>query len=389
MHYAEVGNAVLAGIDHFCSISCHLWRPSNKRDAQPQSRWLPEGAIFPLAIVAETVFGRRTCKAGSAVARPSSKGLGQAMAILVTGATGLLGRAIALSFANEGVALHVVGRDKQKLRAIYGDGARAFAWDPAISDFPREALEGVNLAYHLMGEPVGGRWFKAKKRRIVTSRVTSAQKLAQALEGRPCRLVSASSFAMYPGRRGEVYDEKMRAVEASSFIQATIRAWENAALSAASGQSRVSVIRFGMVCGPDAYPKKLVALFKKGAGFIAGDGEQIVPIVDIDDAVAMMRWVAERGIDGVTNCVSPRLPRFREVAESIAQAVEQPIRFTIPDWLARPILGGSADYFLLSYDIRSARALAEGFSFRYGEPRTILARALLPYMRSVGLQPAH
>jgi NAD dependent epimerase/dehydratase family enzyme len=94
-------------------------------------------------------------------------------------------------------------------------------------------------------------------------------------------------------------------------------------------------------------------------------------------------------VEGVTNCVSPQLPRFREVAESIAQAVERPIRFTIPDWLARPILGGSADYFLLSYDMRPARALAEGFSFRYTEPRTILARALLPHMRSVGLQPAH
>ena len=311
------------------------------------------------------------------------------MSILVTGATGLLGKAVAQSFAHDGVPIRVVGRSPEKLKAQYGEKVPAFAWDPALSDFPQQALDGVSTVYHVMGEPVGGRWFTAKKRRIVTSRVTSAQKLAHALEGRPCRLVSASSFAYYPGRRGEVYDEKARLTEPGSFIQATIRAWENAALSAASGESRVSVIRFGMVCGPDAYPKKLVRLFKKGLGFIAGDGLQTVPIVDIDDAVAMMRWVADRRIDGITNCVSPHLPRFRDVAESIAQVVERPIRLTIPDWLARPILGGSADYFLLSYDIRPTRAVAEGFSFRYPEPRTILARALLPHMSSVGLQPAH
>jgi uncharacterized protein len=311
------------------------------------------------------------------------------MAILVTGASGLLGRAIVQSFEGEGTPVHLLGRSTDKLRALYGSKASVFAWDPALSDFPREALSGVTTLFHLMGEPVGGRWFKAKKERIVTSRVTSAQKLAQALEGRPCRLVSASSFALYSGRRGVVYDERAKNTEAGTFIQSTIRAWENAALSAASGETRVSVVRFGMVCSPGGYPKKLVALFKKGLGFIAGDGEQIVPIVDIDDAVSMMRWAAERGVEGVTNCVSPQLPRFREVAESIAQAVERPIRFTIPDWLVRPILGGSADYFLLSYDMRPARALAEGFSFRYTEPRTILARALLPHMRSVGLQPAH
>jgi NAD dependent epimerase/dehydratase family enzyme len=103
----------------------------------------------------------------------------------------------------------------------------------------------------------------------------------------------------------------------------------------------------------------------------------------------MMRWAAERGLDGVTNCVSPQLPRFREVADAISQAVGKPARLTIPDWLARPILGGSADYFLLSYDIRPSRALAEGFTFRYSEPRTILARALLPHMRSGSAHPGH
>jgi uncharacterized protein len=311
------------------------------------------------------------------------------MSILVTGATGLLGRAIAHSFADEGIPLRLVGRSAEKLKAVYGADSSSFAWDPATEDFPCESLAGVDTVYHLMGEPVGGRWFTSKKRRIITSRVTSAQKLAQAIGGRPCRLISASSFALYPGRRGEVYDDQFRPTESDTFIQATIRAWENATLSVATGEAKASVVRFGLVCGPDAYPKKLVHLFRKGFGFIAGDGEQIVPIVDIADAVAMMRWVAARDVDGIVNCVSPQLPRFREVAGAIVQAVEKPVRLTIPDWLARPILGGSADYFLLSYDIRPSRALAEGFTFRYTEPRTILARALLPHMRSVGMSAAH
>jgi len=310
------------------------------------------------------------------------------MSILVTGATGLLGSAVAKSFAQEGAQVRVVGRSAARLKNLYGDGTPAFPWDPATDAFPREALSGVHTVYQMMGEPVGGRWTKAKKARIVTSRVTSAQKLAHALDGRSCRVIAASSFAIYPGRRGDVYDEKTRTGEPGTFIQGTIRAWENAALSAVSGASKVTVIRFGMVCGPDGYPKKLVRLFKRGLGFIAGDGEQVVPIVDIEDAVAMMRWTADQGIDGVINCVSPQLPRFRDVAETISRTLEKPVRLHIPNWLARPILGGSADYFLLSYDIHPTRALAEGFTFRHTQPDAIFARALAPHRNSAN-HPSH
>ena len=306
------------------------------------------------------------------------------MVVMVTGATGLLGRAIARSYLAEGRTVHVVGRDEEKLRQLYGTRAAIFGWNRVEDEFPAKALEGVSTAFHMMGEPVGGRWTKAKKKRIITSRVTSAQTLARAIGGGPVRLISASSFGIYPGRRGELYDEETRIdTQKQTFIQSTLRAWENAALSAGNGATKVTIIRLGMVCSPEGYPKKLVRLCQRVGGFIVGDGDQTVPIVDIDDAVAMMRWAADGNAgDGVINCVSPELPRFRDVAETIAAVVGKPVRLKVPDWLARPILGGSADYFLLSYDIRSARALAQGFQFAQDDPKTILRRALTPYMGS-------
>ena len=304
------------------------------------------------------------------------------MVVMVTGATGLLGRAIAKSYLAEGHKVHLVGRDAEKLRQLYGNHAAIFVWEQVSDEFPAHALEGVSTAFHLMGEPVGGRWTKAKKKRIITSRVTSAQMLARAIGGGPVRLISASSFGIYPGRRGEIYDEETRIEgHGQAFIQSTLRAWENAALSAGNGSAKVTIIRFGMVCSPEGYPKKLVRLCQRVGGFIVGDGEQLVPIVDIDDAVAMMRWAADgHAGEGVINCVSPQLPRFRDVAETIAAAVGKPIRLNVPDWLARPILGGSADYFLLSYDMRPTRALAQHFHFAQNDPKTILRRALAPYI---------
>ncbi|WP_088347993.1 MULTISPECIES: NAD-dependent epimerase/dehydratase family protein [Rhodomicrobium] len=303
------------------------------------------------------------------------------MVVLVTGASGFLGRAVAKSYLSDGAVVHVIGRDARTLRALYGDRARIFTWDPAEGEFPERALDGVDAVFHLMGEPVGGRWTKRKKSRIITSRVTAAQMIGRAMSGRAARLISASSFGIYPGKRGETYTEASKIDgQARSFIRSTLRAWENAALAASGGETKVSVIRFGMVCAPDGYPKRLVRLFGRVGGLIVGDGEQIVPLVDLDDAVRMMRWAAEGGAgEGIINCVSPNLPRFREVAETIAGVLRKPIRGTIPEWLARPLLGGSADYFLLSYDIRPVRALEQGFTFAHDQPSDILRRALAPY----------
>ena len=106
-------------------------------------------------------------------------------------------------------------------------------------------------------------------------------------------------------------------------------------------------------------------------------GGRFVPIVDIDDAVGMLRWVASgQAGDGPVNCVAPHLPNFSEVAEAISRHVARPVRFRIPEWLARPILGGSADYFLLSYDVRPRKALDRGYNFRWSHPNNILRRAV-------------
>ena len=116
---------------------------------------------------------------------------------------------------------------------------------------PRRRL----TVHDLIGEPVGGRWTKARKARTVTSRVTAAQELAHALDAMPAGWFSASFFAVFPGRRDVVYDEKTSTTPVS-FIQATLRAWENAALSAASGAGKVTIIRFGMSARPTAIRRK-------------------------------------------------------------------------------------------------------------------------------------
>jgi uncharacterized protein (TIGR01777 family) len=299
------------------------------------------------------------------------------MAILITGATGLIGRAITQSYLDDQEAVHVLTRNAARARAILGDRVLLFEWQPGEEEIPPEALTGVTIIFHLMGEPVSGRWTQAKGERIIQSRVVSTQKLARAVKGRTLRFISASSFGIYPGKRGEIYEETEPLAPATTRVQQILRATETAAASAATPETRVNIIRFGMVCAKNGYPKKLTRLFKRATGFVVSDGEQIVPVVDIEDATAMLRWVASgRAGDGPVNCVAPELPRFKDVADVIASNTNTALRISIPSWLARPLLGGSADYFLLSYDVRPRKALDRGYNFRQSDPKQILKRAI-------------
>jgi uncharacterized protein (TIGR01777 family) len=301
------------------------------------------------------------------------------MTILITGATGLIGKALTKTYLADKTPVRILTRAPERAGTMFGSNVTAFAWTPAKDPVPQAALERVQTVFHLMGEPVSGRWTPEKKAQIIASRVTAAEKIAAALEGRPVRLISASSFGIYPGRHGAIYEETAPLAPPTTEIQSILQNWERAALSASRPPvTHANVVRFGMVCAKDGYPKKLVRLFRRGIGFVAGSGEQIVPIVDIDDAVGILRWVASgQAGDGPVNCVSPHTPSFAEVAGIIARCLGKPVRFKVPEWLARSILGGSADYFLLSYNVRPKLALERGYNFRVTDPERILTRAIL------------
>jgi len=89
--------------------------------------------------------------------------------VLVTGATGPLGRVVVARFAAEGATLALVGRDRAKLEALAADtGLAADAWMPAIGDLTdADAAKGavaavearfgrVDVLLHLVGGWAGG-----------------------------------------------------------------------------------------------------------------------------------------------------------------------------------------------------------------------------------------
>ena len=103
------------------------------------------------------------------------------MHAVVTGATGLIGRALIRQI---GSPVAVLSRDDGRAQRLLG-GVAAHRWAPEGGPAPVEALRGADVVFNLAGEPAAdGRWTAEKKRRIRDSRVVGTRHLVAGLAGR-------------------------------------------------------------------------------------------------------------------------------------------------------------------------------------------------------------
>src|SRR5919107_2631716 len=208
------------------------------------------------------------------------------MKVIVTGSTGLVGRALVRSLLADGHEVtRLVRGDAQGFRA---PGTAAVHWDPERGEIDAQALEGHDAAVHLAGENVGeGRWDEEKKRRILESRMKGTGLLAGVLAGlsaKPRVLVSASATGFYGNRGAEILREE--SASGDDFLSEVCREWEKATLPASQGGIRVVHLRIGVVLDGEggALPKMLTP-FKLGVGGRVGGGREYIRWITLEDLV--------------------------------------------------------------------------------------------------------
>src|SRR4051794_32186217 len=123
------------------------------------------------------------------------------MRVAVTGATGMIGRALVDALLERGDEVVALSRDAERARSVLPAGAEAFSWPaPKEAAPPTEALTGVDGVVHLLGEPIAQRWSDSARSEIRDSRVLGTRNLVAglaALEQRPAVLVSGSGSGYY------------------------------------------------------------------------------------------------------------------------------------------------------------------------------------------------
>ncbi|MBX5465183.1 MAG: TIGR01777 family protein [Clostridia bacterium] len=318
------------------------------------------------------------------------------MRVVVTGGTGLIGRALAGELAARGEEVVLLSRRPAAAAAAgLPPGVRLLPW-PALprgelallpgprageSGEWREALEEAEAVVHLAGESIAaGRWDGARKARLVESRLLSTRALVEALAAarrRPAVLVSASAVGYYGSRGEEELAEE--AGPGDDFLARLCVAWEREAMAAEGLGLRVVRLRTGLVLAREggALPRLLLPL-RLGLGGPLGGGRQWVPWIHLEDEVGLIRWaLEEERLAGALNAVAPEPVREADLVRTAGRLLRRPAWLPAPAPLLRLALGEMADALLLaSQRVLPARALALGYRFRYPRLEGALASLL-------------
>ncbi|MGE5334429.1 MAG: TIGR01777 family oxidoreductase [Nitrososphaerota archaeon] len=289
------------------------------------------------------------------------------MRVIITGGTGLIGRALVEVLAPQGHEIIILSRDptlaspairqQPNIETLGWDGRTAGGWGHLIT--AESAI--INLAG---ASPAHWRWTASHKALIRESRLNAIAAITQAIErhGPPEVLVQASASGYY-GNRG---DEPL--VETSPpgrGFRADVCQVVEAAIAAASGCRRC-IARTGIVLDTHAGAFPPLLLFARMLGRQLGTGHQWIPWIHRRDAARAIQFLIEqRDCSGPYNLCAPAVATNRDFLRAVHHVLWQPAIFPLPAFVPRALLGEEASVILDSQRMLPQRLLRTGFTFEY------------------------
>lgn len=288
--------------------------------------------------------------------------------VLVTGATGFIGRALCTTLKERGHAFTALGRRPDATKGALPGVKEVWRWRPRMEPAPLAAIQGAGAVVHLAGESVAGRWNAHKKRAIRDSRVVGTQHLIEAMSGaksRPGVLVCASAVGYYGNRGEEELTEEAGA--GKDFLAEVCQAWETEARRAEALGVRVVMLRTGIVLGPGGGALQPMLLpFKLGLGGPLGNGKQWMSWVHVDDVVGViLHAMQQANVRGPVNVTAPTPVRNEEFTKMLAQVLRRPAFLPAPAFGLRILLGEFADVLLASQRALPKRIQETGYKFHH------------------------
>jgi uncharacterized protein (TIGR01777 family) len=281
------------------------------------------------------------------------------MRVLLTGATGFIGKHLRPALERRGHTVTPVSRADWPL-----DG----------TVFPARLLAAADAVVHLAGEPVAQRWTDAARSRILETRALATAALARGLAPHQV-LVAASAVGYYGDRAGELLAED--STPGSDFLAWVCREWESAA---ALSRGRTASLRIGVVLGRGGGAlAKMLTPFRLGLGGRLGSGRQWMSWIHIDDLTAALCHALEtQELSGPVNATAPNPVTNQEFTRVLADTLHRPALFPVPALALRLTLGEMSQVLLSSQRALPTRLLETGFGFRFPALGAALAEVLRP-----------
>jgi len=303
------------------------------------------------------------------------------MKVIISGGTGLIGRAVAEALLRRGDEVIVLSRDPARANAM-PQGVSLVRWDGQTAAGWAHLADGADAMINLAGENISaGRWTAARKERILASRLNAGQAMVEAITGaeRPPRvLIQASAVGYYGPCGDEIVTE--RSGPGQDFLARVTVAWEASTAPAEGLGVRRAIIRTGVVLSRDggALPRMTLP-FRFFAGGPVGDGKQWLPWIQMADEVGAILFLLDRDdAEGPFNLTAPNPMTNADFARILGRIMGRPAWLSAPAFALRLLLGEMAAIVLKGQRALPERLLDLGYQFRFSALEAALAALFRP-----------
>ena len=296
------------------------------------------------------------------------------MKVLITGASGLIGKELQKSFEQKGYEMLLASRSEPK-----DDKHVQWSIDEGFTD--PDKLEGIDVVVHLAGENVSGlRWTDEKKKAIRDSRILGTRNVVDAiskLKHKPKTFIASSAIGFYGERGDEEVTESSAAGD--NFLAGVCREWEAESRRAEDAGIRTVLLRTGIVLSKDGGSLSTMLLpFKLGVGGVVGSGKQWMSWISLDDQIAAINFLIDNeNVRGAVNLVGPNPVTNHDFTKTLGDVLYRPTFLPLPEFAVSMIFGEMGDALLLaSTKVMPKRLEDVGFEFKYPNLKPAIEHAV-------------
>jgi uncharacterized protein (TIGR01777 family) len=291
--------------------------------------------------------------------------------VLITGGTGLVGKALTKALVSKGYSVIILTRNAGEKKQE--DNVRYANWNVEKQQVDIPALQQADHIIHLAGAPVvAKKWTAAYKKEIQDSRTESSRLIIDALNSSTNKVntvVSASAIGWYgaDAKNAMPFTEDDPADE--SFLGQTCKLWEAGIEPITALGKRLVKLRIGIVLSNDG---GALAEFKKpvrfGVAAILSNGKQIVSWIHIDDLCSMfIAAIENENLSGSYNAVAPNPVSNKNLTLTLANAMKGKfyVSMHVPAFVLKIMMGQRSIEVLKSTTASCKKIQGTGFEFKF------------------------
>jgi uncharacterized protein (TIGR01777 family) len=297
------------------------------------------------------------------------------MNILITGGTGLIGRALIKALNGENVHITVLTRNIDDASTVLGNDIKL------IKSLSIEDIENQDTVINLAGEPIADkRWSNSQKEKICKSRWGITEQISTFIKqakNPPSLFISGSAIGIYGRQNVEKIDEDFQQFY-PEFTHSVCHSWEQKALVAHSTKTRVAVLRTGIVLDARGGAlSKMLPPFKLGVGGKISHGEQVMSWIHIEDVIAAILFIQNTPeLSGAINITAENPVSNKDFTAALAKTINRPSFITTPAFTLKILFGEMADLLLFGQHVIPKKLLKNGFKFKYSTVESALTNIL-------------